>query len=107
MQHIFVWEQSLPNNYPSQANPHVKEIGASVVIIAPTLKVAIEQLKKKIIPGDKFGPSAHYQQMVEAMATTKPTKYIPITLPGGNGEPQVLSVSIGAHYNDPQPPSTT
>ena len=99
---IYVWERSLPNNYPDQAEPATCEIGASAIIIAPSVKAAKELLRLEIKPDDRFGPSPHYRRMLEAMGTTKPTSAKPITTPGRTGT-EIVFLSIGAHYNDPKP----
>lgn len=103
MMKIYTWERSLPNNYCSQTAPGGLEIGASAVIIAPSVKSAKERLQLEIKPNDRFGASTHIRRMVEAIEQTEPTSVIPITTPGRKIGPEIVFLSIGAHYNDPKP----
>lgn len=100
MMKLYVWE-GLPNNYPSKSAEDGLQRTATAVIIAPSVKVAIELVTAKIDPGDRFGPSAHYRRMAEGMKQIKPSRSQPITLPGSVGKAEVVLLSIGAHYLDP------
>ncbi|MBI2809976.1 MAG: hypothetical protein HYX67_03995 [Candidatus Melainabacteria bacterium] len=103
MMKLFVWDRSLPNNYSSNTNSGSLELGASVVVIAPSLEKAIEQVEGHIKDKDRYGPSDHYRRMVIAMKTTKPTSFTPITTPGRNTHAQVVFLSIGTHFGDTKP----
>jgi len=103
MMQLIVWDRSLPNGYPNQESPKSFELGASAIVIAPSIKEAIKQVERHIDPKDRFGPSFHYRHMVAAMSTTEPTSALPITTPGRNVAAHVVLLSIGAHYNDQAP----
>lgn len=103
MMKTFVWDRTLRNNYPSKTAQGELETGASVVVMAPSIKKAIEVVQKLVDPSDKFGPSVHYQRMAESMEKTEPTSATPVTTPGRVSEAKVLFLSIAPHYNDTQP----
>jgi hypothetical protein len=93
MMKLFVWDRSLPNNYYSSSSKDGLEHGASAIVIAPSVKSAIE----------RYGTSDHYKRMVVGMKEIKPTSALPMTTPGRTGEAKVVFLAIGTHYGDTEP----
>jgi hypothetical protein len=103
MMKLFVWDRTLPNNYNCNTEPGGLELGASAIVIAPSVEKAIEQVRGHIKVDDRYGPSDHYKRMVMAMEATTPTYVTPITTPGRTTPAQVVFLSIGTHYGDTKP----
>jgi hypothetical protein len=103
MMKLFVWDRSLPNNYYSSSSKDGLEHGASAIVIAPSVKSAIELVEAKIVATERYGTSDHYKRMVVGMKEIKPTSALPMTTPGRTGEAKVVFLAIGTHYGDTEP----